>query len=138
MCVRKVTIGVFDSGIGGLTVLENVYKVFPDAVFYYYGDNARAPYGNLAREKILSYVSEAVDELLAVGVDIIVLACNTATTVCLKELQHKLPIPILGICPPVCASARAKAHTLVLATRATCESAFMKNQVKEALKLLLK
>ncbi len=122
MQIPKGGIAFFDSGIGGLTVLAECYKYFPDEVFYYYGDNARAPYGNLPQETILRYVSEAFDEFSKLEVKAAVLACNTATAVCADFLRAKYPFPIVGAEPAVFPAAKAGGEVFVLSTLATATS----------------
>ena len=127
----KLCVGVFDSGIGGLTVLKDCQAYFPDLSFCYYGDNARAPYGNRPKEEICAFVREALGEMVNFGVDVILLACNTATTICMPYLRDCVAVPTFGIAPPVRAYTRAGIRTLILATRATCESARMRELCEE-------
>ena len=115
-------IAFFDSGIGGLTVLSACRKYLPNEVFYYYGDNTRAPYGNQPPEKICTYVEEAFAFFLSLQVRAVVLACNTATAVCADFLRQKYAFPIIGAEPAVQAAARVGKKILVLSTKATGES----------------
>ena len=82
-----MSIGVFDSGIGGLTVLKEIRKVLPNEKIYYLGDTARVPYGEKTKELIVRYSKEIVEFLLEKEVSAIVVACNTATALALKELK---------------------------------------------------
>ena len=84
-------IGVFDSGIGGLTVLEEMVKVMPNEDFLYFGDSKNCPYGTKELDELMSIVSRIVDYYVSVGCKIIVIACNTATTKCMKLLREKYP-----------------------------------------------
>ncbi|MHC8339366.1 glutamate racemase [Pseudomonas sp. HLT2-19-2] len=99
-------IGVFDSGLGGLTILSELSKQFKNSEFVYYGDHARAPYGTRTTEEIYEYTRECVARLFLMGCDLVVLACNTASTVALRRLQREwLPLHwkdrrILGIVVP--------------------------------------
>ncbi len=120
---KEVRIGVFDSGIGGLTVLKECAALLPQATFYYLGDNFRAPYGSRGEEEILRFTSEAMDEFAALGVDAAVLACNTATAVCADALRVRYGFPIVGIEPAVKLAARSYQRVMVLATPRTIESA---------------
>lgn len=116
-------IGIFDSGIGGLSVLKACLETLSPAVYYYYGDNGRAPYGSRGREEIGAFVREALTFFLDRGVQAAVLACNTATTVCVREMRAAFPFPIVGTEPAVRPAARECRRALVLATPRTAESA---------------
>lgn len=120
---NEVRIGVFDSGIGGLTVLRECAALLPQATFYYFGDNYRAPYGGRGEEEILRFTAEAMDVFAALGVDAAVLACNTATAVCADVLRGRYPFPIVGIEPAVKVASRSFKRAMVLATPRTIESA---------------
>lgn len=122
MRIPKGGVGVFDSGIGGLTVLAACQKRLPDTLFYYYGDNARAPYGNLPEAKIRRYVRQAFRVFAKLRVRAVVIACNTATAVCVEELRKKYPFPIIGAEPAVLPAAKLGGECYILSTRATHES----------------
>lgn len=95
-------IGVFDSGVGGITVLKEALKQLPHVDYVYYADNLHVPYGTKTKEQVLGYVSEVVEILLQEQVDAIVIACNTATSIAVKELREKYKtIPIIGMEPAV-------------------------------------
>ncbi len=123
-CTPKV--GVFDSGAGGLTVLAECVASLPQVKFYYYGDNGRAPYGSRSGEEITSFVQEALERFRSLGVDAAVLACNTATAVCIGEMRRRFSFPIVGTEPALRAAARSCGDVLVLATPRTAESARLK------------
>lgn len=93
-------IGVFDSGLGGLTVVKAIRNVLPNESIVYFGDTARVPYGNKSPELIKKYSLQITDFLLEHGTKIIVVACNTATALALDTLQDKLEIPIIGVVKP--------------------------------------
>jgi len=93
-------IGVFDSGLGGLTVVKVMRKVLPNESIIYFGDTARVPYGNKSPELIKEYSLQITDFLLEQKTKIIVVACNTATALGLETLQHKLNIPVIGVVKP--------------------------------------
>ena len=93
-------IGVFDSGLGGLTVVKAMRSVLPSESIIYFGDTARVPYGNKSPELIKEYSLQITDFLLERGTKIIVVACNTATALALDTLQEKLDIPIVGVVKP--------------------------------------
>lgn len=95
-------IGIFDSGIGGLSVWQALYDALPYESLTYLGDGARCPYGSRSREEVRQFTEEAVERLLAEGCKMIVVACNTATAVAIKGLREKYPtIPFVGLEPAV-------------------------------------
>lgn len=104
-----MTVGFFDSGIGGVSVLEKATVVLPDTDFLFYADLAHVPYGKKTQEEIAQYVDDAVAFLRAHGADIIVLACNTATSAAAKKLRAKYDFPILGMEPAVKVASKALA-----------------------------
>ena len=122
MRIPKGGIAFFDSGIGGLTVLSACEKRLQSGLFYYYGDNQHAPYGNLPVKKIRRYVFKAFRKFSRLRVSAAVIACNTATAVCVEELRAKYSFPIIGAEPAVYTAAAKGGRVLILATRATCES----------------
>jgi glutamate racemase len=93
-------IGVFDSGIGGLTVMKEIMKVLPREDLIYLGDTARLPYGNKSPATITRYVLEATHFLLDKHIKLLVVACNTASAVSLKTLEERFRIPIVGVIQP--------------------------------------
>lgn len=118
-----IRVGVFDSGVGGLTVLRECQKRLPQARFFYFGDNGRAPYGSRPEGEILSFTREALARFSALGADAAVLACNTATAVCAERVRREFPFPVIGTEPAVLPAARAARSVLVLCTPRTAESA---------------
>lgn len=119
-----MNIGVFDSGIGGLTVLEELVKELPQCNFIFYGDQKNNPYGEKSDEELLKITSEIVDYLNEKDCKVIVIACNTATTRCRNRLIEKYPDNVfIGTVPAVkVACDNNFKNTLVLATPATIES----------------
>ena len=117
-------VGVFDSGIGGLSILSELEKVLPNEDFYYYGDSLNNPYGEKSDEELFKITSEVVDYLINKGCKLIVIACNTATTRCMKYLREKYQdITFVGTVPAIkVACDREFKNTLVMATPATIES----------------
>ena len=103
-------IGVFDSGVGGLTVLHECLVTMPHEDFVYLGDHARLPYGPRPREEVRRFAREIGLYLESVGVKMIVVACNTATSVALPDLQEELGVPVVSVIVP-------EAHAAVQATR---------------------
>ncbi|HKM00336.1 MAG TPA: glutamate racemase [Mobilitalea sp.] len=94
-------IGFFDSGVGGLTVLQQAMVVLPGEEYIYYSDTDHVPYGTKTKEDIICYVDEAVSFLIGLGVKAIVIACNTATSAAIDYIRMKYTIPILGMEPAV-------------------------------------
>ena len=94
-------IGIFDSGIGGLSVLHEAYHQLPGQEFMFYADTDHVPYGLKTPEQIMGYAEEITEFLLQRGAQAIVIACNTATSVAVKELRKNYDIPILGMEPAV-------------------------------------
>ena len=90
-------IGVFDSGIGGLTVVDALAKRLPNETIYYVGDTARVPYGNKSKSRIQQYASEITNWLNKKDCKIIIVACNTASALALKYLSSVFSIPIIGV-----------------------------------------
>lgn len=117
-------VGVFDSGIGGLSVLMELEKILPNEDFYYYGDSLNNPYGEKSDEELFEITSGVVDYLVNKGCKLIVIACNTATTRCMKYLREKYKdIIFVGTVPAIkVACDREFKNTLVMATPATIES----------------
>jgi glutamate racemase len=103
-------IGVFDSGMGGLTVLHECLVTLPHEDFVYLGDGARLPYGPRPLEEIRRFASEIAGYLERQGVKLVVAACNSATAAALPDLQRELDVPVIGVLAP-------EAHAAVLATR---------------------
>ena len=119
-------VGIFDSGIGGLTVLDECRRRLPCLQYYYYGDNQRAPYGGRSEEEILSFTKEALDYFVKIRADAVVLACNTATAAAVSELRRMYALPIIGMEPAVKPAAQSCKKVLVIATQRTIESARLK------------
>ncbi len=103
-------VGVFDSGMGGLTVLHECLVTLPHEDFVYLGDGARLPYGPRPLEEIRRFAAEIAGYLESLGVKLIVAACNSATAAALPELQRRFEVPLVGVLAP-------EAHAAVLATR---------------------
>ena len=94
-------IGVFDSGVGGLTVLNAIQKILPDEELLYLGDTARVPYGTKSPESVIKYALQAARVLVDRGIKLLVVACNTASSVALDALRKEFyPLPVLGVVEP--------------------------------------
>ena len=120
------TIGVFDSGFGGLTVLRALIDRLPHARYAFIGDTARLPYGSKSRRTIARYAIESAQFLVhEQGAEFLVIACNTASALALDAIRDSVPVPVLGVIEPGAEAARAASHTgdvLVIATDATVQS----------------
>ena len=120
------TIGVFDSGFGGLTVLRALIHRLPGARFAFLGDTARLPYGSKSRRTIARYAVQSAQFLVREQqAEFLVIACNTASALALDAIQESVPVPVLGVIQPGAQSARAASRTgdvLVIATDATVHS----------------
>ena len=100
MSPTEITIGVFDSGFGGLTVLRALLPLIPGAHYLYLGDTARLPYGSKSHETIARYAVSSARFLQEQGADLLVIACNTATALALEDIRQALPLPVLGVIEP--------------------------------------
>ena len=127
-------IGVFDSGIGGTTVVKELMASLPNEKIIYYGDTARVPYGNKSKETIITYSRQIAKFLLEKEVKAIVIACNTASAVALETLRHELPVPVIGVVKPgakAAAEATKNNKIGVIATRATVNSGIYEEFLKK-------
>ena len=118
-------IGVFDSGIGGMTVVRELMGQLPNEQIIYYGDTARVPYGNKSAETVINYSRQITDFLITKGVKAIVIACNTASALALETLRNEFDLPIIGVVKPgakAAAEATRNGNIGVIATRATINS----------------
>jgi glutamate racemase len=120
------TIGVFDSGFGGLTVLRALVARLPQARFAFIGDTARLPYGSKSRRTIARYAVQSAQFLVnEQGAEFLVIACNTASALALDAIQEAVTVPVLGVIEPGAEAARAASRSgdvLVIATEATVQS----------------
>ncbi len=127
-------IGVFDSGVGGLTVLREMIRRLPGEATIYLGDNARAPYGTRTDDEVLRFTRQALDRLVGLDVKAVVIACNTSTAVALTDLRRRYPLPILGVIRPGAGAAVLATRVRrvgVIATPATVRSRAYFNAIKE-------
>lgn len=98
--MRSAPLGVFDSGIGGLTVAHAIFERLPGESVVYFGDTARVPYGPKSPETVRRYSGEILQYLLQRGVKMVVVACNTSTAHALDELRRRSPVPVIGVIEP--------------------------------------
>jgi len=119
-----LSIGFFDSGVGGLTIWKEVVNVLPDISTVYIADSANAPYGSKPGKEIVQISIEKSQELINLGAEVIVVACNTATTQAISALREKFDVPFIGIEPAIKPAAKSSKSKCigVLATHGTIES----------------
>jgi glutamate racemase len=126
-------IGVFDSGVGGLTVLQEINRQLPHESVLYFGDTARVPYGNRTPAEILSFTRETLDWMVQKRVKMAIMACNTSSALALETVQDEYDLPILGvILPGARAAARHGRRIGVIATPATVNSNAYLAAIREA------
>lgn len=122
---RRPTIGVFDSGVGGLTVLRALLERIPNANYLYFGDTARLPYGSKSAATVAHYATGAVRYLQDHGAELLVIACNTATALAFDPIKAASRVGVIGVVEPgaeAAASASAKKNVVVIGTDATISS----------------
>ena len=127
-------IGVFDSGIGGLTVVSALRHVVPNESIYYLGDTARVPYGGKSPATVQRYSREIASLLLEGDAKTIIVACNTASAVALPVLQAELPVTVIGVIQPgaqAAVAATRNGHIGVIGTRATIKSGAYERAIRE-------
>jgi glutamate racemase len=125
MAPRRSTIGVFDSGFGGLTVLKVLLELIPDADYLYFGDTARLPYGSKSVETVARYAIEAAHFLESHGSQLLVIACNTATALAIDQITASAHVPVAGVVEPGAVAAAAVSRNkkvVVIGTEATVSS----------------
>jgi glutamate racemase len=125
MNTRRPTIGVFDSGVGGLTVLKALLELIPDADYLYFGDTARLPYGSKSAETVARYALGASNFLQHYGTEMLVIACNTATALALPQITQAAKVPVVGVVEPGAEQASISSKNrkvVVIGTEATVSS----------------
>ena len=123
--MRRPTVGVFDSGFGGLTVLKALLELIPQADYVYFGDTARLPYGSKSAETVARYAVGAAHYLEKHGAQMLVIACNTATALALDQITKAAPVPVVGVVDPgaeQAALASRNHRVVVIGTEATVSS----------------
>ena len=116
------SIGIFDSGVGGLTVVKEISKRLPNESIIYFGDTARVPYGTKSRETILRYSIENALFLIEKDIKLLVVACNTASAYAVSYLQKIFKVPVLGVIEPGISAVLKTKSIAVLGTKATIDS----------------
>ncbi len=131
---RDLPIGVFDSGIGGLTVFREIMRQMPSERLIYFGDTARVPYGSKSKETVTRFSRQIVRFLLRQDVKAIAIACNTASAFALDALREECPVPLIGVIEPGAAaavSATKNGRIGVIGTSATISSASYDRAIRE-------
>ena len=133
---KKCSIGVFDSGVGGLTVVKEIRKRLPEESIVYFGDSARVPYGTKSKDTILRFAKEDIEFLQNFDVKVIVSACFSVSSNALEELKKEFSIPIIGMIEPgIRALKNHSFHKIgVIGTDATIESGAFENKLREKFK----
>lgn len=130
----KAPIGVFDSGVGGLTVVKEIMHQIPGETIVYFGDTARLPYGSKSKETVTTYTRQIVRFLMTKGVKAIVIACNTATAFALETVQKEVDIPMIGVVKPgaiVAAQTTENSKIGVIGTEGTIQSGIYTEFLRE-------
>lgn len=131
---RERAVGVFDSGVGGLTVLKALCELMPHEDFIYLGDTARAPYGTKSSEVILRYSRENAEFLLAKGIKLLVIACNTSSAVAMTAIASQTTVPVVGVIEPgarAAAKASRSGRIGVIGTEATIASSVYTRAIRQ-------
>ena len=131
---NNAPVGVFDSGLGGLTVAREIMRQLPAENIVYFGDTARVPYGSKSKDTIVYFSRQIVEFLKTKQVKAIVVACNTASALALEEIKDEVDLPMIGVVKPGAAAAAATTKTGrvgVIGTRATVESGIYTEVLKE-------
>ena len=132
--IQSKNLGVFDSGIGGLTVVSQIMKALPNENIVYFGDTARVPYGAKSEQVIIDYSLQIANFLMSKDIKMLIVACNTATSVAIDVLTAKFDIPVIGVIKP---GAKAAAETTkikkigVIGTYATVRSDVYSKEIKK-------
>jgi glutamate racemase len=131
--VQDKPIGIFDSGIGGLTVLKEIARILPSEDIIYFGDTARVPYGTKSRETVIKFAVQDADFLTDFDVKMIVVACNTASSLSLDILKRRYDIPLVGVIEPGARKASYVTKNMklgVIGTKATVKSGIYEREIR--------
>lgn len=133
---KDLPVGVFDSGVGGLTVAREIMRQIPNEKIIYFGDTARVPYGNKSKETIIRYSRQIIHFLQEQSVKAIVVACNTASAYALPTIEKECPVPIIGVVKPGAKAAMLATRNRkigVIATEGTIASGIYTEYIHELL-----
>ena len=131
---KEAPIGIFDSGVGGLTVAREIMRQLPGEKLVYFGDTARVPYGNKSQENIIRYSKQILHFLETKEVKMIVIACNTASALALEEVREASSVPVIGVVIPGAKAAVAATHNNhigVVGTEATIRSGMYEKVISQ-------
>ncbi len=129
--MNNLSIGIFDSGVGGLTVAQAIYRLLPNENLLYFGDSAHVPYGNKSKESIIEYSLNNRQFLEKQGIKMLVVACNTSTAIAVKELKKNSPFPVIGVIYPVCEEAALNSNKIgIIGTYRTITSKAYSRTIK--------
>lgn len=129
---RRQKIAIFDSGVGGLTVLRELYRQLPNESIIYFADTARLPYGTRSPEEILQFVREIITWAVAQDVKMVLMACNTSSALALETVRSEFDVPILGVILPGARAAISQGERIgVIATPATAASNAYRQAIQE-------
>ncbi|MBN1383765.1 MAG: glutamate racemase [Elusimicrobia bacterium] len=123
--MQNSPIGIFDSGVGGLTVVKELLKILPNENIVYFGDTARVPYGTKSKDAVIKFSSEIIDFLTKKNVKLILVACNTASALALNTIRRKVGVPVVGVIEPGAVSAVSTTRNKkigIIGTEATIKS----------------
>ena len=123
-------IGLFDSGLGGLTVLSELKRIMPNENFIYFGDTARVPYGSKSKETIIDYSRQIIKFLISKNVKLIIIACGTASSLAFDTVKKEFDIPIINVISPTAKKIKSKSIG-VIATNATIKSKAWSKQIQK-------
>ena len=131
---QSPTVLVFDSGIGGLSIYNEIYNKMPNLHYIYAFDNEGFPYGDKSSEYLITRVNRIIATILqSYSIDLAVIACNTASTICLPSLRTNFPFPIVGVVPAIKPASKVTKNKCIglLATKATIQRAYTSNLIQE-------
>lgn len=130
---NQAPIGLFDSGVGGLTVVREMYRQLPHELLVYVGDTARLPYGTRSQAEILEFVREILGFMQAQGTKLVIMACNTSSALALEQVRSEFDVPILGVILPGARAAAQQGQRIgVIATPATAASHAYREAIVES------
>lgn len=132
--MNEQPIGIFDSGLGGLTIFKAIKKLLPHESLVYFGDSAHVPYGSKSKETVTKFSLEIAEFLESKNIKLLIIACNTASALALKEVVKKVSVPVVGVIVPGAEEAHratSNANIAVIGTEATVKSGAYKAALKK-------
>ncbi len=128
---NALSIGLFDSGIGGLGIVQVLEPLFPNGEIFYFADQAHFPYGEKSPSQILKYSRDIAHFLLEKGAELLIIACHTASAYALSELKKELPIPVLGMIEPTTSLLKDVKKVVLLGSNALIRSSIYQNRIQK-------